>query len=98
MNKELFNYQESEAGKKNSEGQYTVVVFPVAVKQGIGANAQGQDNHAGLKENIMDNIGTKNGQAGKEKGQQGTMNGTCQRSADTQSIPIDPEFHKRGQK
>ena len=68
MNKELFNYQESEAGKKNSEGQYTVVVFPVAVKQGIGANAQGQDNHAGLKENIMDNIGAKNGQAGEEKG------------------------------
>jgi hypothetical protein len=98
MNKKLFNYQEGEAGKKNSEGQDTMVVFPVSMKQGIGTNAQGQDDHAGLKKRIMDDIGAKKGQAGKEKGQQSTMYGTCKRSTNTQSIPIDPEFHKRGQK
>lgn len=70
------------------------MVFSIAVVQRVRTNAQSEGDHEDLKKGIMYNINTKQGKACKEQGQKGAMNGTGQRSPDTQSIPIDFYFHK----
>ncbi len=45
----------------------------------------------------MNDIDAKQRKTAEEQGQQGTMNGTGQRSPDAPCVPIDPVFHKEQQ-
>jgi hypothetical protein len=41
----------------------------------------------------MNNVNSKEGQAGYKEGKEGAVNSTSNRSANPQSIPVDSEFH-----
>ena len=55
-----------------------MVVEPVAMPEGIGTHQQGQYDHADLKTQMVNDIDTEKRETGKEKRQEGTVNGTGQ--------------------
>ena len=75
-----------------------MMVFSIAMIKGIRADTKGKQYHPHFKGYIMNDIDPKQGKAAEKKRQQGTMNGTGQRSADTHSIPVNIKLHKGEQK
>jgi hypothetical protein len=74
----LLGQQQGYTAAKNRERQQGMVVFFIAMPQGTGANGKGQEYHKILKSFIINDIYTQHGQAGKNEGQNGAMNGTGQ--------------------
>lgn len=95
--KKLFGNKENKTRKKNNQRKRAVVVFFVPVVQRIRTNAKGQDNHSCFKNYIMNDIDSKQWQAAEEQRQQGAMDGAGQRCPDAQCVPIDLQFHGKGQ-
>ena len=71
-----------------------MMVLPVTMPEGIGPYHKGKEDHARLKINIMNDVDSEKGKAGKEKWQHGTVNGAGQRGPDSQCIPVYPCAHE----
>jgi protein SCO1/2 len=93
MNKKLLHHEQNKTCCKYNNGNYTVMMPPVTVVKRECADAESQHNHAQLKSFVFNDIDTKQRQAGKKQGQQGTMYGAGQGSRNAQHIPVNSHFH-----
>lgn len=65
------------------------MVMPLeTVPKCLNTNDKCNANHTPFKSPVMYNIDAKKRDSSKHKGKQSAMNGTSQRSANTQSVPI----------
>lgn len=70
-----------------------MVVFGISMKQRIRPNNKGQNDHAPLKNRIVNDVDAKYRQGGNQHRQQCTMDGTGYRSSNAHHIPIDFCIH-----
>ena len=73
-----------------------MMVLDISMKQRIRPNNKSQNDHAPLKNRIVNDVDAKYRQGGNQHRQQCTMYGTDYRSSDAHHIPIDFCIH--GQK
>jgi protein SCO1/2 len=98
MNEKLFHNKEGKACQEKEKGCWTVVMFPVTMVKGIASDGECEHDHSRFKRLILNDIDPEKGEAAQEHGQQGTVNSTGQRSADSKGIPVYSNFHEGGQK
>jgi len=67
------------------------MVFAEAMGKGIYANNKGHGDHQQFKSGVVDDVDAKQRKAGKQEGQNRTMDRTGHRSGNTQRVIIDPE-------
>jgi hypothetical protein len=82
--------QDDSQAKKDGRQQAPVVLFK-SMPEGIKPDDHGHQDHKVFETHIINDIGTQHGQAGQDKGQDCTMNGTGQRGGNTQRIVVYPE-------
>lgn len=61
----LFGHQKSRTNVKQDQGLKAVVVFPVAVPEGVGSDSDRKGDHSNLEPDVMDDIDAKKGQRGE---------------------------------
>jgi hypothetical protein len=61
----LFGHQKSRSNVKQDQGLKAVVVFPVAVPEGIGSDSDRKGDHSSLEPDVVDDIDAKKGQRGE---------------------------------
>jgi hypothetical protein len=86
----LLEKKHDDAGPKKQVWNQASVVFSVTMPEGIKSNNYGYQDHSQLKTQVIDDIDTQHRQTGHYQGKYGTMNGTCQRSGNTQRVVINP--------
>lgn len=74
-----------------------MVVADIAVKQRITAHRESQYNHTPFKQQVVQDVNTKQGQTAHQQRQQGAVNGTKHRSGDTDSVPVEFQLHEEPQ-
>jgi len=64
---ELFGCQKEKAKSEQADRLQGVVVFPVSVREGIGADQEGQSDHDPFKGSVMNDVEAHQRQAGQHK-------------------------------
>jgi hypothetical protein len=90
----LLGKQQCKTITENKDRYKAMVMFFPAMIKGIGTNAKSHSNHEVFKAHVVNQFHTKQGEAGGQQWQYGTVDSTCHRSHNTQRIPIDLEIHK----
>lgn len=84
----LLGKKQQHTGTEKNQGNTVVVVFAVAMKQGVHANKKCQGDHGVFKQAVVNDINAKYRQTGGNQGQNSTMDCTGNRSGNSQGIPV----------
>lgn len=91
----LFGKQQQYSGRKDGQGPQAVVMFAIAMPEGVAANGHCQPYHKVFERMVINYFVAHYRQAGKEQGQQGAMDGASHRSTDAHYVPVDLHMHRK---